>query len=82
MSEWQKIPDDVDPKMAPFDGARVLLAVTDDDPPGYGYVCEGYYDTDCPSEGGWFKANMHWTDAADGSVLPTYWQPLPKPPRR
>lgn len=63
---------------APRDGRHVLLAITDDDPPGYGYVAEGFYEED--GARGWYHANTHWTDAYDGSLRPSYWQPLPAAP--
>lgn len=75
MTTWMPIPEDVDVTKAPFDGGHVLLSCVVD-PPG-GFVCEGYYE-----EGyGWYKANTHWTDAYDGSVEPTHWQPLPAAPK-
>jgi hypothetical protein len=69
---WQPI--DTGPK----EGEHVLLAVTGDDPPGYGYVCEGYYESDRDA---WYQSNTHWTDTFDGQVYPSHWAPLPAPPR-
>ncbi len=72
MSEWQPI------ETAPKDGQHVLLAITEDGPPGLGYVSEGYYEED--GDRGWYSANTHWTDSYDGSLFPSHWMPLPKPP--
>lgn len=60
---------------APKDGTHVLLA-TAIDPPAW--VCEGYYET--AGDRGWYQANTHWTDAHEGLVYPSNWQPLPEPP--
>lgn len=67
MSEWRPI------DTAPKDGSHVMLG----DAPEQ-YVCEGYYEED--GDRGWYMANTHWTDAYDGRVYPTHWQPLPSPP--
>lgn len=66
---WQPI------ESAPKDGRRVLLVVHVGTDP---FVLEGYYEAD--GERGWYQANTHWTDAWDGSVLPTLWCPLPEIP--
>lgn len=70
---WRKIPERVNTRKPPFDGAHVLLGEQC-------FVCEGYYDTESPSGGGWFKANTHWTDVPNFPVFPTHWRPLPAPP--
>lgn len=72
MARWKKIDS------APKDGRHVLLAITGDDPPGDGYVSEGFYEED--GDRGWYAANTHWTDRHDGSLRPSHWQPLPTPP--
>lgn len=56
---------------APKDGTPLLIA-------GRGWVAEGYYESD--GDRGWYSANTDWTDAYDGSLYPTHWQPLPSPP--
>jgi hypothetical protein len=70
VNKWQPI--ETAPKAA---GVQVLLA--GDGYGGTGYVVSGYYDED---RDGWWEANTHWTDAADGQVYPTHWMPLPAPP--
>jgi hypothetical protein len=62
---------------APKDGQHVIVAVTGDDPPGYGYVAEAYFDEDADR---WYSANTHSTDYHDGSLYPSHWMPLPTPP--
>lgn len=72
-SQWRGM------ESAPKDGRHVLLACAVDPP---SWICEGYYEED--GDRGWFQANTHWTDdwtdAYDGSVIPTHWMPLPPPP--
>lgn len=69
--KWQPI------ETAPMDGTYVMLAITRQDPPGYGFVAEGFYEE---YNGQWYAANTHWTDAHDGLLRPDAWQPLPSPP--
>lgn len=65
--DWQPI------ETAPKDGRNVILAMLNEE-----WVCEGYYEED--EDRGWFMANTHWTDAADGQVYPSHWRPLPAAP--
>jgi hypothetical protein len=62
-------------KTAPTDGTRIILGLTT---AAGKWVGEGYCD---PDGNGWFVANTHHTDATDGSISPTHWQPLPEPPK-
>lgn len=39
-----------------------------------------YYPDASPYDAGWWWAGTHPTDATDGRVYPTHWQPLPAPP--
>ena len=63
-------------KTAPKDG-RHILVVAGDQPFA---VYEAYYEAD--GDRGWFQANTHWTDAADGKLWNvSRWMPLPSPPK-
>ncbi len=64
MSEWIPISEGNEPT-----GSFICGAV--------GWVCEGYFDHE---HDGWWSANTHWTDAADGQIYPTHYQPMPEPP--
>ncbi len=66
---WQPI------ETAPTDGSRILAGSKPDQ-----WVCCAYYETDKGHEG-WREDGTHWTDATDGSVNPTHWQPMPEPPQ-
>lgn len=66
--DWQPI------DAAERDGTHYLLGSEPDQ-----WVCEGYYEAD--GDRGWFEAGAHWTDATDGSVNPTHFQPMPEPPK-
>jgi hypothetical protein len=57
---------------APEDGTLLLLGNADE-----GWTTEARFDSE---RRGWWEINTHWTDAADGQVYPTHWQPLPPPP--
>jgi hypothetical protein len=65
MNGWKPI------ETAPKDGTSILLSDGK-------WVGEGYYSEH--SGGTWWEAGSHWTDAHDGQIYPTHWQPLPPPP--
>jgi hypothetical protein len=65
---WQPI------ETAPKDGRNLLLGSLPDQ-----WVCMGFYEKE--GEWGWYETGSHWTDAHDGCVNPTDWQPCPEPPK-
>lgn len=68
---WQPI------ETAPRDGICVIVAAKGC--AGTQFVCEAWFDDDTEQ---WWQANTHPTDFHDGRVeFPTYWMPLPPPPR-
>lgn len=60
---------------APYDGTHVLVANYNDPPV---WVTEAYYKKDH----GWYPANVSWTDNYASELFPSYWMPLPKPPKK
>lgn len=70
-AEWQSI------ETAPKDGTPVIVG--DRNATG-SWVDAAYYDPEAWDCGGWFLVNTHWTDAYNGQVWPTVWQPFPDLP--
>lgn len=65
--EWQPI------ETAPRDGTHIFAGSL----PGR-WMCSAFFEE---HDSQWYVVGSHWTDAHDGTVNPTHWQPLPSPPR-
>jgi hypothetical protein len=64
--KWKSIED------APTDASPVILGHNVEQ-----WASQGWYDFE---HHGWWVAGSHYTDAHDGQVFPTHYQPLPAPP--